>query len=242
MWWSLRDQVIRIQNELRKLANKKIAEQSAYFFKTGEGEYGHGDVFLGVRAPVIRELAKVNTDINLLDVKKLIKSKYHEERLLGLIILTGKYKESLDSKEQGRVYKVYLSSFKYINSWDLVDVTCPHIIGKHLMNRDRSVLYKWAKSDHLWTRRIAMVTNWWFVRNGDLKDVFKIAKVLLKDEHDLIHKAVGWMLREAGKKDLKKLEAFLKKHYQTMPRTMLRYSIEKFPEARRKMYLKGLIK
>ena len=128
--------------------------------------------------------------------------------------------------------------FKYINNWDLVDVTCPHIMGKHLMNKDRAILYECAKSDNLWTKRIAMITNWWFVRNGDLSDVFKISKILLSDEHDLIHKAVGWMLREAGKKDEPRLKKFLDKYASTMPRTCLRYAIEKFGESERQKYLK----
>ncbi len=152
-----------------------------------------------------------------------------------------KYKKSKNECGQESLYQLYITHFKYINNWDLVDVTCPHIIGKHLMNKDRAILYEWAKSDNLWTKRIAMITNWWFVRNGDLSDVFKISKILLSDEHDLIHKAVGWMLREAGKKEINKLESFLKSHYIKMPRTMLRYAIEKFPEKKRQRYLKGEI-
>lgn len=226
--------------ELHKLADKERAEKSLYFFKTGKGEYGHGDHFLGVRSPEIRILAKKYVDISTLEVRKLVKSKYHEERLLGLIIIVNKYKAaSKDEKEKERLYKVYISLFKYINNWDLVDVTCPHVVGKHLMDKSRKELYVWARSEDLWTKRIAMISNWWFVRNGDLKDVYKLAKILLKDEHDLMHKAVGWMLREAAKKDLVQTEEFLKKHYSNMPRTMLRYAIEKFPEVKRQKYLKG---
>ncbi len=161
--------------------------------------------------------------------------------MLGLLILVNKYQKAESNEVEQKIFQIYISHFKYINNWDLVDVTCPHIVGKHLMDKDRELLYKWAKSDDLWTRRIAMITNWWFVRKGDLKDVFKISKILLNDEHDLIHKAVGWMLREAAKKDLAKSEAFLKKHYKKMPRTMLRYAIEKFPETKRQKYLKGKI-
>jgi len=230
-----------IHKELAKLADPKVAERSRSFFKTNKGEYGYGDIFIGIKMPVLRELAKKYVDLSFTDIKKLIKSKIHEERLVALLILVYKFKKTKDESEKDKIYEVYTKHFKYINNWDLVDVTCPHIIGPYLMDKDRKVLYEWAKSDHLWTKRIAMVTNWWFIRKGDLGDVFKISKILLKDEHDLIHKAVGWMLREAGKKDLKALEAFLKKHYQTMPRTMLRYSIEKFPETRRKRYLKGTI-
>ena len=139
------------------------------------------------------------------------------------------------------MYNVYTRHFKYINNWDLVDVTCPYIIGKHLIDKDRSILYHWAESDHLWTRRIAIVSNLWFIREFDLKDIFKIAKILLNDEHDLIHKAVGWMLREAWKKNVVLAESFLIKNYKNMPCTMLRYAIEKFPENKRQKYLKGKI-
>ncbi len=233
---------MHIQQELSKLANPAIAEHSQRFFKTAKGEYGYGDVFIGIRVPELRKLAKKYVDLGFPDVEKLIKSKIHEERLTGLIILVNKYKAAKDENERNKIYGIYTSHFKYINNWDLVDVTCPKIIGPHLTDKNRKILYTWAKSDHLWTKRIAMITNWWFVRNGDLNDVFKISKILLHDEHDLIHKAVGWMLREAGKKNRKAMEAFLKQHYMTMPRTMLRYAIEKLPEARRQQYLKGTVK
>ncbi len=230
-----------ITKEMRKLANSKIAEHSQRFFKTAKGEYGEGDVFIGIRVPELRKLAKKYIELSITDLKKLVKSKIHEERLTGLLILVNKYKSAKVEQEREKLYQLYIRHFKYINNWDLVDVTCPHIIGRHLMDKNREILYVWAKSDHLWTRRIAIITNGWFIRNGDLRDVFKISKILLTDKHDLIHKAVGWMLREAGKKDLKALEAFLKKHYKNMPRTMLRYSIEKFPESKRKKYLSGKI-
>tara|TARA_Y100001960_G_scaffold133950_1_gene142148 strand:- start:213 stop:911 length:699 start_codon:yes stop_codon:yes gene_type:complete len=232
---------MKATDEIRALANKEIAKHSLRFFKTAKGEYGHGDIFLGVRTPQIRLIAKKHIGISTTEMKTLIKSKYHEERLLGLIILVNKYSKAKDEKSKNQLYKIYVSSFKYVNNWDLVDVTCPHIIGKHLMDNDRSILYSWAKSDDLWTKRIAIVSTHWFIRKNDLQDTFKIAEMLLNDEHDLIHKAVGWMLREAGKRDLEKEEIFLKKHYKNMPRTMLRYSIEKFPEPKRQKYLKGKI-
>ena len=231
---------MKASEEIRELASKKIAKHSLRFFKTGKGEYGYGDIFLGVRAPEIRSIAKKHIDISIDDMKNLIKSKYHEERFLGLIILVNKYSKS-NNEIRNQLYKIYVSSFKHINSWDLVDVTCSHVIGKHLMNKDRSILYTWAKSNDIWTKRIAMVSTHCFIRKNDLQDTFKIADILLNDNHDLIHKAVGWMLREAGKRDIKKEEGFLKKHYKTMPRTMLRYSIEKFPESKRQKYLKGTI-
>jgi len=232
---------MKARDEIRALANKEIAKHSLRFFKTAKGEYGHGDIFLGVRTPQIRLIAKKHIGISTTEMKTLIKSKYHEERLLGLIILVNKYSKAKDEKSKNQLYKIYVSSFKYVNNWDLVDVTCPHIIGKHLMDNDRSILYSWAKSDDLWTKRIAIVSTHWFIRKNDLDDTFKIAEMLLNDEHDLIHKAVGWMLREAGKRDLEKEETFLKKYYKNMPRTMLRYSIEKFPEPKRQKYLKGKI-
>jgi 3-methyladenine DNA glycosylase AlkD len=232
---------MKAREEIRALANKEIAQHSLRFFKTDKGEYGHGDLFLGVRAPKIRLIAKKHIDISITDMQTLIRSKYHEERFLGLIILVNKYAKTKDKKNRNQLYKIYVSSFKYINNWNLVDVTCPHVTGKHLIDKDRTILYKWAKSEDLWTKRIAMVSTFSFIRKNDLEDTFKIAEILLHDEHDLIHKAVGWMLREAGKRDIKKEETFLKKYYKTMPRTMLRYSIEKFPETKRQKYLKGTI-
>lgn len=232
---------MKAREEIRALANKEIAQHSLRFFKTDKGEYGHGDLFLGVRAPKIRLIAKKHIDISITDMKTLIQSKYHEERFLGLIILVNKYAKTKDKKNRNQLYKIYVSSFKYINNWNLVDVTCPHVTGKHLIDKDRTILYKWAKSEDLWTKRIAMISTFSFIRKNDLEDTFKIAEILLHDEHDLIHKAVGWMLREAGKRDLKREETFLKKYYKTMPRTMLRYAIEKFPETKRQKYLKGTI-
>jgi len=232
---------MKARDEIQALANKEIAKHSLRFFKTSKGEYGYGDVFLGVRTPQIRLIAKKYIDISTADMKMIIKSKYHEERLLGLIILVNKYSKAKDEKVRNQLYKIYVSSFKYVNNWDLVDVTCSHVIGKHLKDKDRSILYTWAKSEDLWTKRIAIISTHFFIRKNDLQDTFKIAEILLNDEHDLIHKAVGWMLREAGKRDIKKEEIFLKKHYKTMPRTMLRYSIEKFPEPKRQKYLKGTI-
>ncbi len=232
---------MKASEEIRELANEEIAKHSLRFFKTDKGQYGFGDIFLGVRAPKIRSIAKKHIDISIADMKTLIQSKYHEERFLGLIIIVNKYAKSKDRKDRNKLYEIYVSSFKHINNWNLVDVTCPHIIGKHLMDKDRKILYKWARSDDLWTRRIAMISTFWFIRRNDLEDTFKIAEKLLHDEHDLIHKAVGWMLREAGKRDLKREKTFLKKHYKTMPRTMLRYAIEKFPETKRQKYLKGTI-
>jgi len=232
---------MKASEEIRELADEEIAKHSLRFFKTDKGEYGYGDIFLGVRAPKIRLIAKKHIDISLADMKILIKSKYHEERFLGLIILVNKYSKTKDNETRNQLYNIYVSSFKYINNWDLVDITCSHVIGKHLMDKDRSILYTWAKSEDLWTKRIAIVSTHCFIRKNELQDTFKIAEILLNDEHDLIHKAVGWMLREAGKRDLEKEEIFLKKYYNIMPRTMLRYAIERFPEPKRQKYLRGTI-
>ena len=238
---SMANGVLRITFDTQESISSEIkAKILSGFFKTGKGEYGEGDVFIGVIVPDIRQIAKKYIDLPLTEVKKIIKSKIHEERLLSLIILVEKYKlaeKNNKEKEQTKIYNFYCSHFKYINNWDLVDVTCPHIVGKYLFNKDRSILKTWANSDHLWTKRISIITNWWFIRNNDLSEVFKIARILLNDEHDLIHKAVGWMLREAAKKDVKKVEVFLKKYYKKMPRTMLRYTIERFSKNKRKEYL-----
>ncbi|MCB0385060.1 MAG: DNA alkylation repair protein [Bdellovibrionales bacterium] len=231
--------VIELQQRLRQFASTQRAKLNQRFFKTGKGEYGYGDIFLGVTMPDCRKVAKEFRDLSLADTKKVVKSKYHEERMAGLIILVQKYEKAGTEEEKEKIYKTYVDHFRFINNWDLVDVTCPRVVGQHLQTRDRKVLYNWVNSESLWTRRIAIISTLWFVKDGDLVDAFKLAKVLLRDEHDLIHKAVGWVLREAGKKDLDRLEIFLRKHCRTMPRTMLRYAIEKFPERKRQMYLKG---
>ncbi len=233
-----------LKRKLRSFSNKDYALHHQKYFKTGKGEYGEGDKFIGVRVPDIRKLVKLYSDLSLKETKLLITSRIHEERLLGLLILTEKFNQAVkidDEKQQKVLFTIYCNHFKYINNWDLVDVTCPHLTGQYLFYKDKEILIKWARSKHLWTRRISIVTNWWFIRNGDLSYVFKVSEVLLHDEHDLIHKAVGWMLREAAKKDQKKVELYLKKHYKKMPRVMLRYAIERFDESKRKKYLKALI-
>lgn len=156
-----------VKKELASLANSEIAEHSQRFFKTGKGEYGYGDVFIGVRVPELRKLAKKHIDLSFADTKKLIKSKIHEERLTGLLILMNKYQKSKDEAEKEKIYDVYIKHFKHINNWDLVDVTCPRIVGAHLLDKDRSILYEWAESKHLWTRRVAIIVNWWFIRAND---------------------------------------------------------------------------
>lgn len=226
-----------LQKKIRDRGDNKIAEHSLRFFKTGKGEYGYGDKFLGIRVPVIRQLvASEKPDLSL--SVKISQSKYHEERLFGLLALVRLYEAAKkDPDEQKKVYQAYLKLFPYINNWDLVDVTCHKIIGPYLFERDRKVLYKWARSKDLWTKRISILTTYYFIRKKDLDDTYKISKILLKDKHDLIHKAVGWMLREAGKKDSVRLKKFLDQNASKMPRTMLRYAIERMPATTRKKYL-----
>lgn len=222
-----------VERELKKKANKNKAELLARFFKTGKGEYGEGDIFWGINVPTQREIAKKFIDLSLSEIQKLLKNPVHECRLTALLILVYKY-EKADDKTKGRVYNFYLKNTKHINNWDLVDVSCHKIIGAYLYDKDRSILYKFAKSKNLWEKRIAIISTFNFIAKNDFKDSVKIGEMLLNDKHDLIHKAVGWMLREVGKRDEKVLHDFLKKNVKKMPRTALRYSIERLaPEFRR---------
>ena len=226
-----------LKKELKKLSNPKRAEASKWFFKTGIGEYGEGDIFIGTTVPNQRGVAKKYGELELSDVQKLLNSKIHEERLTALFILVNQY-EKADEKDRKKIYNFYLKNSKNINNWDLVDSSAHKIVGSYLLDKDRNILYKLVKSSNIWERRISVVATIMFINNKDFKDSIKIAKILLKDKHDLIHKAVGWMLREVGKKDNKQLEIFLDKHSNTMPRTMLRYSIERLNDKKRKHYMK----
>lgn len=230
----------KIKSDLRKYSDKKKAALLQGFFKTQAGEYAEGDVFLGITVPVLRTVARQYHGLSLDEILTLLKSRIHEERFLSLLILVGKYHEG-DLPEKEKIYKAYLKHSKYINNWDLVDVTAKHIVGAFLKDKDRAPLYKLARSACLWERRIAVLSTFHFIANNDFDDSLKIAEILLRDRHDLIHKAVGWMLREVGKKDMACEERFLKKHYPSMPRTMLRYAVERFPETKRQAYLKGTI-
>lgn len=225
-----------IIEELKKLSNPEIAEHSQRFFKTGAGEYGESDVFLGIRVPNIRETAKKFNCLSLEETEKLLHSTYHEARFCALVILVYTFQKG-NEEVQKNIYECYISNTKYINNWDLVDTSAHHIAGPFLYNRDRKLLYTFAKSKNLWERRIAIMSTLHFIRQDDFADTLSIARLLLKDPHDLIHKADGWMLREVGNRDHKAEEAFLEQHIQDMPRTMVRYAIEKFPEAKRKKYL-----
>jgi len=208
------------------------------YFKTAAGEYGHGDKFLGIRVPVIRRAVRQYKDASLTTAESLLKSEYHEIRLFALLQLVSRYAQG-SAEEQDRIYQNYLNNTRYINNWDLVDSSAPHIVGAYLDDKDKSMLYQLAESGSLWDRRIAVMATFYFIGNNKFDDALRIAELLLNDREDLIHKAVGWMLREVGKRDLATEVAFLKAHYKMMPRTMLRYAIEKFSEPARQKYLKG---
>ncbi len=219
----------RVRERLAALANKEKAKVLRGFFKTGPGEYGEGDIFLGVTVPILRKLAKECRETGVTDALRLLRSPIHEERLLALFLLISRFTRG-DRAMKSRIYEHYLKNTRFVNNWDLVDLSAPNIVGAHLAERSRLPLYALAGSKVLWERRIAIVATLFFIRANDVSATFKIAAILLDDEHDLIHKAVGWMLREAGKKDMQAEEAFLMRHYRSMPRTMLRYAIERLPE------------
>jgi 3-methyladenine DNA glycosylase AlkD len=229
-----------IRTEFRALSDSAVAAHSLRFFKTGKGEYGEGDRFLGIRVPEVRRIAKKYRDAPQRAILALLKSRYHEERLLAVLLLVERFERG-DETRKRQSFDDYLAHTAYINNWDIVDSSAHKIVGAWLRDRDREPLYRLAASDDLWERRIAMMSTYDFIRRGDFDDTLQIAKVLLTDEHDLIHKVVGWMLREVGNRDRAVEEAFLAQHYRRMPRTMLRYAIEKFPERRRKAYLDGRV-
>jgi 3-methyladenine DNA glycosylase AlkD len=232
--------LLPIQKQLRALASPEVARIQQGFFKTGPGQYGEGDVFLGIKVPVLRTLAKQQRDASLTTMQTLLDSKYHEERVFALLLLMQFYQRA-DEVGQQAAFDLYLGNTHRINNWDLVDISAPHIVGRHLQDRPRKLLHRMAKSASLWERRIAIIATFHFIRLDDFADTLQIAQTLLHDEHDLMHKAVGWMLREVGKRDLASEEVFLKQHHRNMPRTMLRYAIERFPEPKRKNYLYGKV-
>lgn len=230
-----------IKQQLKSVSSPERAKINAQFFKTSKGQYGEGDVFIGVTVPQQRIIVKNNLNASFNDIQNLISSKIHEHRLTGLLILVEKYnlaKKSNNSAEMKKIFEFYLKNSKSVNNWDLVDCSAPYIVGDYLLSKDRDILYKLAKSNNLWEKRIAIIATFTFIKNNEFKDTLKISEILMKDEHDLIHKAVGWMLRELGKKDQKTEEDFLKKHYKRMPRTMLRYAIERFDKGKRAVYMK----
>lgn len=227
----------RIKKELLKNRDNGQAEHLSRFFKTGKGQYGEGDVFLGIKVPVQREIVKKFKDASLKEIQELLNDEIHECRLTGLLILVNRYVKAENKK---KIFDFYLKNAKRINNWDLVDLSAPNIVGNYLLDKkgERKLLYSLAKSKNLWEKRIAILSTFTFLRNGDYKDTLKISEIFLKDQHDLIHKAVGWMLREVGKRDKAVEVSFLKKYSKIMPRTMLRYAIEKFGPRERAFFMK----
>lgn len=234
----------KIISHLLSLSNREIAEHSQHFFKTAEGEYGYGDKFLGIRVPIIRKTVNLYKTISLQEISKLISSEYHEIRLFALLLLVEQFSKA-NFEQKKLIYHFYLKNMQYINSWDLVDSTAHHIVGQFLYNyageQDRDILYHLSQSDSLWARRISIIATFYFIKRNDFVDALKLSGLLLNDGEDLIHKATGWMLREVGKRNIEQEVGFLKQYYKVMPRTMLRYAIEKFSQADRHAYLKGLI-
>ena len=223
----------QLQDELQSIADTKYAAFVAGYFKTGKGDYGEGDVFLGIKVPVLQKIVK-KYNLTLAEIEKLLESEVHEHRYCALLSLIKQYQ---NNKEHKKVFDFVLEHTKHINNWDLVDTIAPQLIGPYLVDTDKSILYQLARSSNLWERRIAIVSTLAFIREEQYEDTLKIAELLLHDEHDLLHKAVGWMLREVGKRDQDVEEAFLAKHHKNMPRTMLRYAIERFSEEKRRSYL-----
>jgi len=231
-----------LRKELKQKANPQKARLLQGFFKTGKGEYGEGDIFLGIIVPESRKIAIKYKNLPLKEVEELFKSKIHEERLIALLLLVHNYKlanKDNNEKLKSDIFNFYLKSANnnYINNWDLVDLSCLHIVGDYLKDKPKDILYKLAHSNNLWEKRISIISTATFFRDNNFDDTIKISEILLNDKHDLIHKAVGWMLREMGKRDKSLLISFLNKHYNNMPRTMLRYAIEKLSDKERKFYL-----
>lgn len=223
--------------ELKSKSDIQRAELLASFFKTSKGGYGEGDKFLGIVVPAQRMLAKRYKDLSLSEVEKLLQSGFHEQRLTALFILRIQYQKANELQKE-KIIKLYLNNLHFINNWDLVDSSAPYLLGEYLLSKKRNILYKLVKSKNIWERRIAIMSTFAFIKVKQFDDALSIAEILLRDQHDLIQKAAGWMLREVGNRDLKEETKFLDKHYKNMPRTMLRYAIEKFSTNLRDYYLK----
>ena len=228
----------KISKRLQNIGDKEDANFLQGFFKTGPGQYGEGDIFLVIRVPAVRKLAKEYKNLPLDEVLSLLKSPYHEIRLFALISFVDAFDRG-DESTQKKIYDLYLANTRYINNWDLVDLSAPNIVGMFLLTKSRKPLYQLAKSKSLWERRIAVLATFSFIKNNQFDDSLKIAEILLKDKEDLIHKATGWMLREIGKRDIECAEEFLKTQCRTMPRSMLRYAIERFSPGQRKRFLEA---
>lgn len=238
------DSIDLIKNELRKYSKEEKSQVLSRFFKTGKGEYGEGDVFIGVIVPDQRKVAKAFfKTTSLLEVEVLLRSKIHEERLTSLFILILKYENEKEIKLKKEIVDLYLKNLDFVNSWDLVDLSAEKLLGDYIFNysKEYTLLTELAKREHLWSQRVAIVSTFYFIRKGEYKYTFEVAKILLNHKHDLIHKAVGWMLREVGKRSFEDELVFLKQHYKAMPRTMLRYAVEKFDNKLRKDFLAGTI-
>jgi 3-methyladenine DNA glycosylase AlkD len=233
-------QIEAVKQELALLADPQQAVILQRFFKTGPGEYGAGDIFRGIKVPVIRQIARKYQAMPLPLVAELLRAEIHEDRLLALLILVLSYKKA-DSAKRAAIYELYLANTRFINNWDLVDLSAAYIVGPHLFGQNCEILHHLARSILLWDRRIAIMASFYFIRQGEFDETLRLAEILLHDREDLIHKAVGWMLREIGNRDRSCEEHFLQRYYREMPRTMLRYAIEKFPEELRQDYLKGRI-
>lgn len=232
---------INARKALHALANQNKAIFLQRFFKTGKGQYAEGDRFLGVMVPDVRRLVRQFSELRLSEIERLLCSSYNEERLLALLILNRQYSKG-DAAVKNATYRCYIKNLSKVNNWNLVDASAPYIMGTHLKNQSRAVLYKLVKSKNLWRRRIAVVSTFHFIKHNDFNDTIKLSALLITDNHDLIHKACGWMLREVGKRDVRILEMFLQKYKGLMPRTMLRYAIERLPEVKRKAYLHEVIR
>ena len=224
-----------IISDLKKLENKNKAKVMSGFFKTKKGQYGEGDIFLGITVPDQRKIAKKFKKSSFYDVKKLLENKIHECRLTGLLILVEKFES--DESQRKKIIDLYLDNIEHVNNWDLVDLSADKILGSYLLDKDKSILKKMAISKNLWKRRISIISTYAFIKQGKFDDTITISKLLISDKEDLIHKAVGWMLREIGKRDKKTEISFLKKHYKKMPRTMLRYAIERFSDSEKKFFM-----
>jgi 3-methyladenine DNA glycosylase AlkD len=233
-------QATDIETHLRQLGDETTAAVQRRFFKTGLGEYGEGDSFVGLKVPALRQLARQYQHLDLAEAEALLHSLLHEGRLLALLILVRAFQKG-DNNCRKDIYELYLANIAQVNNWDLVDASAEHIVGGYLSSRGRRPLDRLARSAVVWERRIAVLATFHFIKRHDFVDLFRLAKALLADKHDLMHKAVGWMLREVGKRDQAAEESFLCLHYRRMPRTMLRYAIERFPEERRQQYLKGTL-
>ena len=227
-----------LKKKCNQLRNTEQAHIQRRFFKTAPGEYGHGDKFMGIKVPILRKIAKEYQEFSIQQITELLDSAWHEHRFIALCMLIHNYKKSKTKSQKNTVYRCYINNMDRVNNWDLVDISAPHIIGEHLIHSSPKILYRWATHNNLWYRRIAIVSTFAFIRQQMFSDTLNIAEILFKDAEPLLHKAAGWMLREVGKRQQHTLSHFLQQHAAIMPRTMLRYAIEKYPKNIRNNYLK----